>query len=116
MIWEISSALISICLPYCLFGQQLFAELLQLGTDAAVIQDVAELRDHAAHDRRIFLLFQNDHLARRALERGLEPLLQRRIERTRGGDRGPHPTGMLVDQGAVRARDVRQRADAALVE
>src|SRR5215471_7939303 len=75
MICEISSALMSIC-PR-LFREQLLAHLRELGSHAAVVDQVPELGDDAAQDRRIFLLFQDHRLARLLLEGVLEPLLQR---------------------------------------
>src|SRR5581483_7883844 len=118
MICEISSALMSISVLGLgrLFGEQLLAQLEELRAHAAVVHDVAELRDQPADDGRVLALVEQHGLARLALERRLEPRLQHRIERPHGGHRRAHAPGVLVDQRAVRARDVGQRADASLVE
>src|SRR5262245_28676752 len=116
MICEISSALISMSFLEQLFGEQLFAKLSQTGAHRAVVHEVTELRDQPADDRRVLLLLEEDHLARLLLERGLEPRLERRVERPGGGDGRAHAAGVLVDERAVGAADVGQRADAALVE
>src|SRR5689334_17957945 len=73
MICEISSALISIGPFLFSVGEQLLAEVVELGADAAVVHDVAHLGDDPAEQRRVFALLQDHGLAGALLEDRLEP-------------------------------------------
>ena len=96
--------------------EELLAHPLELRPDRTVPDEVADLGDHAADERRILFPIQLDLLARCLLERSRDPTRNVVGERLGGRHGRQHASGVLVDHRAHLAGDHGKDRDALAVE
>src|ERR1700689_528169 len=97
--------------------RELVGEVMELGAQRAVVDDIADLGEHAAEERRVLAALEIDLLAaRELLERGGDLLELIAVERLGRNDLGRHAVRARLDHRIELARDRGHRCEALAVE
>src|SRR5439155_24461643 len=87
-------------------GEKRLLEAVESGLERAVEDEVADAKDHAADERGVVLLVEDDAFPRELLERREELLIERVAQRHRRGDLGAEQAFLRVVHLTEQRRDL----------